>query len=73
MTDRTGTPATAGRAEPRTVTGLEPQMCHWHQGLTGKPILISIVEQNSGPGMALYACPACRRRQQLVPWAERER
>lgn len=73
MTDRTGTPAAAERTAVRTVTGLEPKMCHWHQGLTATPVLIRILPSSSGPGIAQYACGSCRRRHQLVPYAERRR
>lgn len=73
MTDRTGTPAAAESGPRRTVTGLEPQFCYWHQGPTATPVLITIIEQQSGPGYARFACAACCRRHQLIPYAERRR
>ncbi|WP_322984645.1 hypothetical protein [Streptomyces sp. S584] len=40
--------------------------CHWHKGPSGTAVLISVIEQQSGPGFALYACQPCRETLRLV-------
>ncbi len=44
--------------------------CHWHKGPSGTAVLVQVIEQNSGPGAALYACAPCREQRGLVPIAE---
>lgn len=45
--------------------------CHWHQGHTDGVRLIDVIEQGSGPGGTQYACTPCRKRNGLVPFADR--
>ncbi|MFI9627582.1 hypothetical protein [Streptomyces sp. NPDC052042] len=44
--------------------------CHWHKGPSGTAVLVSIIEQGSGPGTALYACAPCREQRRLRPYDE---
>lgn len=55
----------------QTPAGTEPGFgwCHWHKGASGTAVLISFIEQGSGPGAALYACAPCREQRRLVPYA----
>lgn len=41
--------------------------CHWHKGPSETAVLIRVIEQASGPGVALYACAPCREQRRLVP------
>jgi hypothetical protein len=36
----------------------------------GDAVLVGAIEQGSGPGHFLYACPACVEQHQLLPLAE---
>nr|WP_223188186.1 hypothetical protein [Streptomyces sp. TRM68416] len=55
-------------ALPNTPTGYG--WCAWHQGNARGVRLISAVEQCSGPGAGLFACPSCRQAYDLVPFAD---
>lgn len=44
--------------------------CHWHKGPSGTAVLVTIIEQGSGPGAGLYACAPCREQRGLVPVEE---
>ncbi|PWS43897.1 hypothetical protein DKT74_14250 [Streptomyces sp. ZEA17I] len=44
--------------------------CHWHKGPSGTAVLVQIIEQNSGPGVGLYACAPCREQRGLVTYSE---
>ncbi|MFJ3141416.1 hypothetical protein ACIPJM_02990 [Streptomyces halstedii] len=44
--------------------------CHWHKGPSGTAVLVTIIEQGSGPGAGLYACAPCRDQRGLLPVAE---
>lgn len=44
--------------------------CAWHQGNARGVRLISVQEQGSGPGGALFACRPCRHAYDLVPLAD---
>ncbi|GHJ35606.1 hypothetical protein [Streptomyces sp. TS71-3] len=41
--------------------------CHWHKGETTTGLLITVIEQASGPGAAVYACEGCRQIYRLEP------
>jgi hypothetical protein len=41
--------------------------CEWHSGYTTTGLLITVIEQASGPGAALYACEQCRQTYRLEP------
>lgn len=45
--------------------------CHWHNGQARGVRLIEVIEQGSGPGHGLNACPPCRGLHGLVPLADR--
>lgn len=45
--------------EPSGSTAAHVRMCVTCQTITEQPILIRSIEQNSGPGWSLYACPDC--------------
>ncbi|WP_432093735.1 hypothetical protein [Streptomyces sp. bgisy100] len=42
--------------------------CTWHQGYTGRPTLIALIETGSGPGAIQYACPECMSIYRLRPF-----
>lgn len=44
--------------------------CSWHDGHAEGVRLIHAVEQASGPGMNLSACPDCRTAHKLTPLAD---
>lgn len=62
MAERTGT----------TPASTEPGYgwCNWHKGPSSTAVLISFIEQGSGPGAALYACAPCREQRRLVPFGQ---
>ncbi|GHJ36023.1 hypothetical protein Sm713_16320 [Streptomyces sp. TS71-3] len=41
--------------------------CAWHRGETTTGVLITVIEQASGPGAAVYACAQCRESFRLEP------
>ncbi|MEU1869558.1 hypothetical protein RKD37_005782 [Streptomyces ambofaciens] len=45
--------------------------CSWHRRFADGVRLIQVLEQQSGPGAALYACGPCREANRLVPFADR--
>ncbi|MGW0293288.1 hypothetical protein [Streptomyces tuirus] len=45
--------------------------CCWHGREAADVRLIDVIEENSGPGRALFACPPCREAFRLVPFADR--
>lgn len=63
MTERTHTPDTS---DSPTAYG----HCSWHQGSASGIRLIHVHEQGSGPGGAVFACPACMETHRLVPFAD---
>ncbi|MFD7445826.1 hypothetical protein [Streptomyces sp. NPDC059909] len=44
--------------------------CNWCQRTSPNAVAVRIVHANSGPGMTLYACPACRTIFRLRPLSE---
>jgi hypothetical protein len=44
--------------------------CAWHEGNARGVRLIRAIEQGSGPGGNLFACPSCCRVYDLVPFAD---
>ncbi|MGY5069378.1 hypothetical protein [Streptomyces griseus] len=44
--------------------------CHWHKGPSGTAVLVHVIEQNSGPGAAFYACAPCREQRGLTPLSD---
>ncbi|MFJ8221393.1 hypothetical protein ACWD7M_34140 [Streptomyces griseus] len=44
--------------------------CDWHEGPSGTAVLISVIEQCSGPGITRYACAPCREQRRLVPYTQ---
>ncbi|MBB1256925.1 hypothetical protein H3146_26820 [Streptomyces sp. OF3] len=38
------------------------RMCVYCQELTDRPVFVDAVEQGTGPGWAVYACPSCAHR-----------
>jgi hypothetical protein len=47
--------------------------CCWHGAPAEEVLLISIIDQGSGPSSpALYACPPCREQHRLVQLADRQ-
>lgn len=44
--------------------------CSWHRGLSQSAILVRIIEQQSGPGVGMYACAPCREKHGLRPVGE---
>ncbi len=62
MTETTGATPTAA--------GPTFGYCHWHKGPSGTAVLVSIIEQGSGPGAGLYACAPCREQRGLIPYAK---
>ncbi|MFI2465923.1 hypothetical protein ACH475_06040 [Streptomyces globisporus] len=51
-------------------TGPTYGWCDWHEGPSGTAVLISVVEQCSGPGITRYACAPCREQRRLVPYGQ---
>ncbi|GHJ39165.1 hypothetical protein [Streptomyces sp. TS71-3] len=41
--------------------------CHWHKRYTTTGVLVAVIEQASGPGVAVYACAPCQKRFRLTP------
>lgn len=41
--------------------------CSWHRGEATEVVAVRVVEQGSGPGLTVYACPACCRMHRLTP------
>lgn len=61
----------ANTTDPTTAPAEAPTgWCHWHEGPSGTAVLVQIIEQNSGPGWAMYACAPCREQRGLAPYAE---
>ncbi|MFF3359591.1 hypothetical protein ACFYWN_45135 [Streptomyces sp. NPDC002917] len=60
---------TTGTATPEAGSAANG-WCHWHQGTSGTAVLITVIEQGSGPGAALYACAPCREQRRLVPYGK---
>ncbi|MFI0932902.1 hypothetical protein ACH4RG_14285 [Streptomyces sp. NPDC021019] len=44
--------------------------CDWHEGPSGTAVLVSVIEQCSGPGITRYACAPCREQRRLVPYSQ---
>lgn len=44
--------------------------CSWHENYARGVRLVRIIEQGSGPGGSLFACPSCREAYGLVPVAD---
>ncbi|MFI9624849.1 hypothetical protein [Streptomyces sp. NPDC052042] len=57
-------------AQPKPAAPPGPGWCHWHKGPSGTAVLVCIIEQNSGPGIAQYACAPCREQRGLRPYDE---
>ncbi|GHJ36933.1 hypothetical protein [Streptomyces sp. TS71-3] len=53
--------------EPAHAAASDTTWCHWHKGETTTGQLITVIEQASGPGAAVYACAECREWFRLEP------
>ncbi|WAZ26331.1 hypothetical protein STRCI_007895 [Streptomyces cinnabarinus] len=56
----------AGTANTPTAYGF----CAWHKNFARGVRLVRVIEQGSGPGAGLYACPPCLGRHNLTPLAD---
>ncbi|NJP72173.1 hypothetical protein [Streptomyces sp. C1-2] len=44
--------------------------CSWHREFSSSAVLARIIEQQSGPGVGMYACAPCREKHGLRPVGE---
>lgn len=44
--------------------------CSWHDNYARGVRLVGVIEQGSGPGKSLLACPSCRGIYDLAPLAD---
>lgn len=64
--EQSQTESEQSQPQPRETYGY----CSWHQGNARGVRLIRGIEQGSGAGGNLFACPSCREAYDLVPLAD---